>query len=175
MRKPQSLHADPKAHRRAPLVGVVLTLMALVALGGCGAATGASTGSHNSATATPGKPGVGKLTVRGCPGPFGTANDAGTPALILTNQSKTGDAKVGDLVQVQVPATYHWTDVRASANLAIQSPAGVQDSAKNVCVWTYRAVNAGAATVDLTGGALCEPTQACPAYATIADFTVTVK
>lgn len=163
--------------QRRVLVGVVLACASCMLLAGCGASAGAANGSHGAATATAtqGRPGVGKLTVRGCPGPFGTSTDAGSPRLVLTNQTKSGDAHVGDLVQVQVPATYRWSQVDASSNLALQQPAGVQDSAKNVCVWTYRALSAGAATVQLTGGALCEPTQPCPAYAVVADFSISVN
>lgn len=156
-------------------MAALVVLAALTALAGCGASTGTANGAPGSATSTPGKPGVGKLTVRGCPGPLGNADDAGTPALVLTNQAKSGEAHVGDLIQVQVPATQRWNEVKASSNLALQQPAGVQDGTKNVCVWTYRALSAGSATVNLTGGALCEPNQACPAYAVLADFSISIR
>ncbi len=163
-------------HGHAPVLGgVVLALATLLTVAGCGATSGAANGSHGSTTATPGSPGIGKLTVRGCPGPLGTANDAGTPALVLTNQRKSGNAHVGDLIQVQVPATYRWTHIDASSNLALQQPAGIQDSSRNVCVWTYRALGAGAASVSLVGGALCEPMQPCPAYAVAANFMISIK
>lgn len=152
------------------LVSAAIAVAAILALAGCSS----TIGSGGSATATPSRPDGGKLTVRGCPGPLGTVNDAGTPALILTNQTRNGETHVGDLVQVQVSASYHWMDIRASSNLAVRSPAGIQDSAQDVCAWTFRALSAGAASVHLIGGALCEPNQPCPAYAVLAEFTISI-
>ena len=170
----QSGRSSQSEGMRRQVAGFAIAVVTLLALAGCGSATSAVGGAH-TATGTPGKPGVGKLTVRGCPGPWGTANDAGSPAVVLTNQQKSGNARVGDLIQVQVPATQHWTQIDASPNLALQQPAGVQVSATNVCVWTYRAISAGDASVQLTGGALCEPTRPCPAYAVLADFAITIR
>lgn len=155
------------------MLGLALALMLLA---GCGAATTAAGHSAHASTPTPTQPVIGKTSVRGCPGPYGNASSLGNPALVLTLQQKSGAVRTSNLVRVEVPADMRWNLASASANLALVEPGGVQDSQRNVCVWSFHARASGNAAIELTGVALCDqPDIACPQYAEVADFSLSIS
>lgn len=49
------------------------------------------------------------------------------------------------------------------------------DASAGVCFLNFKASVVGDATLDFTGGALCEPGQACPQYALLQSFVVHVS
>ncbi|HKV84562.1 MAG TPA: hypothetical protein VJN88_08400 [Ktedonobacterales bacterium] len=175
MRRRACLSTLARRHIR-PITAMLGLMLALLLLAGCGAATTAGGHSENAATPTPTKPGIGKTSVRGCPGPYESVGSLGNPALVLTLQQKSGAVRTGDLVRLEVPADMRWNLTSASANLALVEPGGVQDSQRNVCVWSFRARASGNAAVELTGAALCDqPDIACPQYAEVADFSLSIS
>lgn len=163
-------------HLSAATIGCALILAALGALAGCGV---------TSTTINPGGPRLGSATptatsggfkgtaVRPCPGPVGSVTDAGQPSLVITQSMTTATAHVGDLVQIQLPTTQHWTYQSDQSLLTLLQPAGVQDTQKNVCAWTFRAPSAGTTTLDFSGTAICDNLP-CPQYVRVVDFTITV-
>ncbi|WIG58463.1 MAG: hypothetical protein OJF49_001209 [Ktedonobacterales bacterium] len=161
--------------RSAPLVAVALVAL-LFALAGCGV-TNASSGrvaSSGSATATVQQGVIKGTTVRPCPGPAGSAGDVGTPALVLGPGKVNGSAHVGDLIQLQLPTTQHWMPGTVSASLETLEPAGIQDDQHGICVWNYRALSAGTASINFTATARCEPPLMCPQYVAETLFTVQI-
>lgn len=151
----------------------VICLAALAAFTACGT-SGAAGSTPGAATRTPGSPGAGETTIRGCPGPLGNALDVGTPGAILTLQEKQTSASVGELVQLRVPDTMRWTLGKTSIGLDIVPPEGLQDRVTNDCIWSFRTTSAGTAAIELTGEPLCEPNVACPQYLVVEDFTIVV-
>ena len=102
------------AHRCAPRIAAVATsaVVSALTLAGCGISSGSVTyGPGAGSTTTPGTGHTGGTSIRPCSGPWASVNVAGTPALVLTLQtpSKSGAAQVGDLVQVRLPITNHWS------------------------------------------------------------------
>jgi hypothetical protein len=164
------------------LLGALALLVA-----GCGAAsTVGGAGSAATATATPRPhtgPQEGGLTVRPCPGPWGSVSGAGTASEVLTpaTASHTSQAHLGDLVQVQLPTNMHWayqsgaSSSGSGGSLQMLSPAGLQDAQQDVCVWNFRAVSAGSATLTFQGMPLCDPNQPCTTTAQQLTFTVDVS
>ena len=55
------------------------------------------------------------------------------------------------------------------------SPSAVLDLSQSVCFWNFKATTAGDATINFTGGALCEVGKACPQYALLASFLIHVS
>lgn len=172
-------YTGPSARRRRairPLAAGLCLALALMALAGCGATTTTGGRGASAATPTPTTPSIGKTSVRGCPGPYGSAGSLGNPALVLTLQQKDGSARTGDLVRVEAPANMRWNLTSASSNLTLVQPGGMQDSQRNVCVWTFRAQSEGSAAIELTGVALCDqPQSPCPQYAEVADFSLSIS
>lgn len=167
--------------------GAALVLLALL-LAGCGASTtlsGAGTGASPSTTAaaratTTRRPGpVGGMSVRPCPGPYGSASSAGTGVVVLTPSSPdlTANAQIGQTVQVQLSAKMHWEyDATASAptGLAMMQPAGIEDGQLDLCLWSFQAQSAGTATLKFTGTVPCDPMLACSDSTQTLVFTVKI-
>ena len=157
--------------------GVALTLLALF-VAGCGTTT-TSLGSSSTATATPTRHLGGGLTVRPCPGPFGSAMTPGNNVVILTGTTanRTASAHVGQTVEVQLPTSKLWhydASRSASAPLSLVQPAGVEDGQLDLCIWNFTAQAPGTATLAFTGSPLCEPNVPCPAIVLALTFTVNV-
>jgi hypothetical protein len=131
----------------------------------------------------------GGTSVRPCSGPDGTVSAIGHVALVLSPSSpqatvtpggvgfapKEGSAHVGDLIQVQLPVTQRWGDPKISGGVSLLAPAGVQDTARNVCFWNFKATSKGDATIEFVGGALCAPNQPCPLYAILESYLVHIS
>src|SRR5487761_1895300 len=146
------------AQRRVAASMVFGALAALVALSGCGGAmSSATTGGGTTSATTGGSFPGGAMVVRPCPGLTGDASGAGALALILTRNNASGSLPVGELAQVRLPATLHWTLTTQSPLLASVGTAGGQDTTLNVCYWTFRAVSAGSVTLRYSGVQPCDP------------------
>lgn len=163
----------------APACGSALALLALL-VAGCGTTT-VSLGSSPTATATatPTRHLGGGLTVRPCPGPFGSAMTASDNVVILTGTTpnRTASAHVGQTVEIQLPARNLWrydASRSAMAPLSLNQPAGVEDGQLDLCVWNFTARSTGTATLSFIGSPLCEPNMACPAIILAMSFTVNV-
>lgn len=116
------------------------------------------------------------MAVRPCPGTTGGAADAGALALVLTSSAASGDLHVGELAQVRLPASLHWTLDGQTDHLTGVGSAGAQDSALNVCYWTFRATSLGSATLHFSGVQPCEgPASGCSTVAVDQNFTITVS
>lgn len=157
---------------------VVLTACLLLALAGCGVSTtnGAAGSAPNaSATATASASANAASRASACPGPAGSVNDAGTPALVLTPQSAnhSGSAHAGALVQVRLPDASHW-DYLSTASLAPLAPAGVHDATVGVCVWNFRPASAGSVKLSFARSAICHPATPCPMYMQQVSFALDV-
>lgn len=162
----------------APTCGVALALLALV-VAGCGTTTTTSLGSSSTATATPTRHIGGGLTVRPCPGPYGSAQTPSENVVILTPSmpNRTASAHVGQTVEVQLPSNKLWrysATSHAAPSLTLDQPAGVEDGQHDLCIWNFTAQSPGTATLMFTGSPLCEPNMACPAIILAVSFTVTV-
>lgn len=154
---------------------VVLTACLLLALGGCGVSSNGATGSAPNASATATASANATSRANACPGPAGSVNDAGTPALVLTPQSAnhSGSAHAGALVQVRLPDASHW-DYLSTASLAPLAPAGVHDATVGVCVWNFRPASAGTVKLSFARSAICHPATPCPMYMQQVSFALDV-
>jgi hypothetical protein len=162
-------------HHRTGLGRLALLALTLgTLLAGCGYSTangagpGGDTGGSGPITGT---------SIRPCVGPYADVEVEGQPALTLSDTSTTtsGRAHVGDLVQIQLTGTWHWTLSSAPPQFVATQYAGAYDQARQVCFWNFRAQSAGNAKVDFTGSPRCESGQACPAIARVETFTITVS
>lgn len=160
-------------HGPTRMTALAICAALALALAACGSA--GSSGGGTSGGATGAGPGDG-MTVRPC---LGTYTGGNHPALTLTNFSGdiTGDAHVGDTVEIHLDGHHKWTYtyVMPSGALTVQTTQGLLDESDVSCVWIFRANEAGAATVAFTGAALCDPTQACPQYALLQTFTIHIS
>jgi len=149
-------------------VGLLLCtlLMALVALAGCGSTSGAPTGGLSIVSGTVVKP---------CPGGLSGVTDVGQPDLILTETTTSGDAHVGQIVQVRLAANYRWSMAESAPPSLATQVNGDYDAHTGVCFWTFKAVAAESATLTFNGTILCEPQSACPGLASSETFTVKVS
>ncbi len=115
------------------------------------------------------------MAIRPCPGAVSDATQAGSIALILTPGQSSGSLHVGELAQVRLPTTEHWTLLSQPSLLASVATAGGQDNALNACFWTFRAQSAGGETLKFSGMAPCEQPGACSTAAVEQDFTITIS
>ncbi|HET9109822.1 MAG TPA: hypothetical protein VFN78_03245 [Ktedonobacterales bacterium] len=166
--------------RRGALAGVtVATLLATMALGACGASPqsqakqGATSPTATTGGVIPG--GGGGMAVRPCPGAVSDATQAGSIALILTPGKTSGSLHVGELAQVRLPTSDHWTLLSQPTLMASVATAGGQDNALNACFWTFRAQSAGSETLKFSGMAPCEQPGACSTAVSEQDFTITIS
>lgn len=136
----------------APLVALTMAL----ALAGC-AGTG---GGTTSATALP------------CAG--NVMSGGATPSVTLRNADADHETPlpVGSVVEIRMDGQHTWNLDTVTPRDAL-TPIGAQGALQQgECVWDFRMAKAGLATVQLVGGALCQPNQPCPAYAILAKFTI---
>lgn len=157
------------AARRALIAGVALCLLAsTLALGACGAATPSRAASRRSA------PGAGTAP-RLCPGRVGDATQVGAVALTLTPGHAVGSLHVGDLAQIRLPATAPWTLTSQPSGLTTVGVAGGQDTALNICYWTFRAQSAGSVKLWFSGAPPCDnPPGGCNGAMVGEWFTISV-
>lgn len=167
------------APRRSMTLGAVTCLLAAtLALGACGTAARQSQGASSAATTATSSGSIpgGGMAVRPCPGQVSDATQVGAVALTLTPSNATGALHVGELAQVRLPATMHWTLTSQPDLLASVATEGGQDTALNVCYWTFRAQSAGSVTLRFNGAQPCEgPQNNCSNATTEQDFTITVS
>lgn len=172
-------HVPGQPRRRPPRAMTALAacgLLALLALAGCGVTTtNGAAGSAPNTTATATASALASSRAGACPGPAGSVNDAGVPALVLTPQTAnhSGSAHVGALVQVRLPDASHW-DYLSTARLAPLTPAGVHDATVGVCVWNFRPASAGTVKLSFARSAICHPGTPCPMYMQQVSFALDV-
>lgn len=181
MRVSFSTMIHPRGHLRPARAALALAscaLVALLTLAGCGittTASGGAAGSAPNASATATASAAASSRASACPGPAGSVNDAGVPALVLTPQTAnhTGSARVGALVQVRLPDVSHW-DYRGTGGLTPLAPAGVHDASVGVCVWNFRPASAGTVRLSFARSAICHPSTPCPMYMQQVSFALNV-
>jgi hypothetical protein len=116
------------------------------------------------------------MAIRPCPGATGDATQVGALALVLTSSVASGTLHVGEMAQVRLPASLHWTLDGQTDHLKGVGSAGAQDSALNVCYWTFQADSAGSVILHFSGVQPCEgPNGGCSSAVTKQDFTITVS
>ncbi|HEX8995416.1 MAG TPA: hypothetical protein VF812_05260 [Ktedonobacterales bacterium] len=172
--------AHGMARRGARLGAVTCLLAATLALGACGASAQSSASRSQQPAATSTSAGGmipgGGMAVRPCPGAVSDATQVGAVALTLTPSASSGALHVGELAQVRLPASLHWTLASQPTSLASVATAGGQDTSLNVCYWTFRAQSAGSVTLRFSGVQPCDnpPSNTCSSATTEQDFTITV-
>lgn len=141
--------------RSWPRLGALLLTLAF-ALAGCAGTGGGST----SETALP------------CAG--SVTPGAATPSVILHNADADHEVSVpvGAIVEIRMDGQHMWNlDTVTPGD--VLTPIGAQGAfQQGECVWDFRVVNPGVATVQMVGGALCAPKQPCPAYAILVKFII---
>lgn len=153
--------------RIAAIAGGVLLLLLAGGLMGCGAAIGGGTTAPTTTT-----------IAHGCPGGSGAGFEVTAPAFVLSlkDASHESTARVGEVIQVRLPATQRWSVAKDAAGvLELLQPAGYWDVKASACVWNFRAAKAGTTTVSFEGRALCKPGQMCPAYVVAEEFPLMVE
>ncbi len=148
-------------------LAVAVALLGLL-LASCGAAGGASNGGG----ATSGAGGHSTATTLPCDGAPATPSTA--PGVTLRNNAagQTTHVLVGAVVEIRLDGKHalRREDIKPTGALA---PTGAQGAPEHGdCVWDFTVAQQGVATVSFVGGALCQPTQACPMYAILATFTI---
>jgi hypothetical protein len=170
------LNRSGRPHPARPMAGFLLASLAcvaLLALAACGVTSstqsGAQSGSHPQVL-------TGHTAVRPCTGPFAAAS-AQAPKLILTLQTPNlaGTAQVGDVVQVRLPVTNHWTLASVPNGLRLTGLPAQQDAQLNVCFWTFKVSATGTYQLSFTGVTPCDPsTSGCQQTSTTERFTLAV-
>jgi hypothetical protein len=93
-----------------------------------------------------------------------------------TDLGKTVQAKVGDIISVVLPANFVWEYKNTvSTSLSLASPLqneGYYDSARQVCVWNFKAIGAGQNELIFPRRMLCDPGRICSGIEI--DITVSV-
>jgi hypothetical protein len=156
-----------------------LALAVVLGLAGCGAPN-----VNAGAPAATGSPG--SATLNGCKVQQAPANLP--PADVILTQSSgsatpTSDftqhvtVRQGQVIELRLPASIRWgMSTRPSgAILEVRQPESWYDSSYAVCVWRLHAAGVGVTRMNLSGGPVCPPQQACPAYAVIAQYEITVQ
>ena len=81
-------------------------------------------------------------------------------------------ARVGSVVEIRLDGQHTWNLDSVTPSDAL-TPTGAQGALQQgACVWDFRVAKAAVATVQMVGGALCQPHQPCPAYAMLAKFII---
>ena len=151
-------------------------VLLVFALAACGSNTGGSstkTGSSSTTSVTP----TTTASVYGCPGTVMTTTPS--PAQIVLKQSDsnaTFTARVGDVVEIDLPFGQAWTGPTTSqGELQLQGPAGYAVTASQMCVWRFTAQSTGTTQVEFYGRAICQKGQMCPMYIMRIPYTIVVK
>jgi hypothetical protein len=155
---------------RRAVIGVE-AVVSLLALAACGVSTAGTGGSPTSTS----RPNSG-LTVKPCGGAYAVS---ATPTLTLGDvpRVKSGTAHVGDTIAIRMDGQHVWNlgPISPGGALTTSNRDGMFDKADGSCVWLLHANATGAATITLTGRALCDPNQACPQYVINQTYDVTVS
>lgn len=156
------------------LAGMLVVALALV-LAACGTNGGTSTGSGKAPSSTP----TASASKTGCPSStvMNTPPAPATIVLKMTNNNSVVNAKVGDVVEIDLPFGQSWTGPTTSqGSLSLQQPAGFALTPAKVCVWRFTAQSAGTTQLQFYGKAICnKPGVACPFYIMRLPFTIVVK
>lgn len=153
----------------------MLLLTALVALAalallvaGCGGA-GATGGG---ATSGAGGGGTSSAQTQPCNGSIGAHGTTPSVTLRNTDANHTATAPVGEVVEIRLDGQHVWKLGSVTPNGALTSVGAQGALEQGDCVWDFQVAQAGDAVVTFTGTALCQPNQACPAYAMLVTFTI---
>ncbi len=125
--------------------------------------------------------------INGCPAQQDPGN-LPAPDLIITNTTTNGNSaplpgtpikaqmRIGQLVELQLPAGLQWQLATNSATSILQPhlPLGGYRVSNNSCIWRYTAMAAGVADLSFAGTAICPPNAACPAIASPVEFVITI-
>ncbi len=151
-------------------------ILLVFALAACGSNTGGSTTNPGSSSITAATPTT-TVSVYGCPGAVMTT--APSPAQIVLKQSDSNvtiTARVGDVVEIDLPFGQAWTGPTTSqGELQLQGPAGYAVTASQMCVWRFTAQSTGTTQVEFYGRAICQKGQMCPMYIMRIPYTIVVK
>ena len=154
------------------LIGSLITILAFML-----AACGANSGSTTTTGASPSNPTTTAASANGCPS--GTVSTAPTPANVLlkaSNSNTTITARVGDVIEVDLPFGQTWTGPTASqGELQLQTPAGFALTTSKMCVWRFTAQAAGTTQLNFYGKALCKAGELCPQYIMSLPYTIVIK
>jgi hypothetical protein len=161
----------------AMLAGILIVALALV-LAACGTSAGAGSGSGKQPTSSTPTPVLSASKV-GCPSST-VMNTPPAPANIVlkvANNNTVVNAKVGDVIEVDLPFGQAWTGPTASqGSLSLQQPAGFALAPAKVCVWRFTAQSTGTTQLQFYGKAICnKPGVVCPFYIMRLPFTIVVK
>lgn len=156
------------------LAGVLVTILAFV-LAACGSNAGTGGGSGSSGPST--TPTV-AASHTGCPSST-VMNTAPAPANVVlkpANNNSTVSAKVGDVIEIDLPFGQSWSGPTVSqGQLALQQPAGFALTPSKACIWRFTAQGTGTTQLQFFGKALCQKGEACPQYIMRLPFTIVVK
>lgn len=158
MRQPLQSGRRLRAHGSVMVLLACAACAALLGLAACGVTTTASGAPGGSHSSSPGKPITAGMAVRPCSGPYASASSA-APALVLTLKSpdQAGSARVGQVVQVQLPITHHWDLISVPTGLQVVGDAAQQDARQSVCFWNFKVATAGKYVIGFTGVTPCDP------------------
>ncbi len=108
------------------------------------------------------------------------------PTVVLTQAQSSGvggplggaaiaiPVSVGQVVEIQLAANFHWNARFAGQGLQLLDPASVYDPVAKQCLWYLLPQNPGIVTINFTGTPVCPPDVACPAIAIITAYTLEV-
>ncbi|WIG59693.1 MAG: hypothetical protein OJF49_002440 [Ktedonobacterales bacterium] len=158
-----------------------MTLLALtLTLVGCGVTSAGSGGAGGSATATSNAALTpGSAALNGCPNTSASGAGLTPPDLTLRHggiEPQHVTLKTGQTFEIRLEAVIRWglSARDASAILTPQGPQGWYDASQRECVWRFVAAKAGTAALNFAGGPVCAPRTACPQYARIEQYAITV-
>lgn len=161
---------------------VVLAVLLTFLLAACGTPTNGTGSSPGPSTPAPTPTATHSGTTSantGCPNKT-TITTQPAAANVVLNSSGTNTkatAKVGDIVEVDLPFGHNWSGPLNSSQkvLVEQNPSGYASPGGHVCVWRFLATATGTAEVNFTGRPICQKNQLCPMYIMDASFTITVQ
>lgn len=163
-----------QARRSFFLAGVLVTVLAFM-LAACGSNTTTGSGSGSSG---PAKTPTAAPSLTGCPSAT-AMNTVPAPANVVlkpSNNNSTTSAKVGDVIEIDLPFGQAWSGPLASqGELTLQQPAGFALTPSKVCVWRFTAQSAGTTQLEFYGKAICQKGQACPQYIMRLPYTIVIK
>ena len=153
-------------------LGSFIVVLAFV-LAACGTNPGStSTGAPSSSPTTT------TAGTSGCPG-GAAASAASSPANVVlkpSNSNTTVTARVGDVIEIDLPFGQAWTGPTSSqGELQLQTPGGYAMTATKMCVWRFTAQAAGTTQLNFYGKAICKAGQMCPQYIMNLPYTIVIK